>query len=203
MALAPRLMGQRAALADQFNLPAIAQFALCQAAGPRDITTLPEWEIEQAIQGDVSLPGWDYQADTRKHLAYLKVFFDCQTKNYRPNTLWTTAEVPQNVLNQLKELQSHMQIFMSKAELLEALDERSLFDIGVANVWLQHVCKSQVPHGPLLGWGKMKGHELYMHEWRADEKPFLMVRVPGTTYAEYPCGKQALNICKHQCVENL
>jgi hypothetical protein len=190
-ALAPRLTGQRRALADQVSCAAApGHFTLCFAAGPADITTLPEWRIEQALQDDVSLPGWDYQADTQKHLAYLKVFFDCRTKNYQPNSLWQTAQVPTKIMNQVQEVHSHMQIFMTKAHRLDDIDERSMFDLEVAQVWLQHASQSRIPHGPLLGWGKMKGHELYRHEWRADEKPFLMARIPGTPYEESLHGKQ-------------
>lgn len=186
VALAPRLTVQRKALADQVNRASAGacQFTLCNSAGPQDMTTLPDWRIEQALQNDASLPGWDYQADTQKHLAYLKVYFDCRTKNYLPNSMWSTAQVPKRILSLVQEVQEHMQIFMSKAENLETLDERSIFDLEVAQVWLQHAASSRIPHGPLLGWAKMKGHELYTHEWRANEKPFLMARAPGTPYEE-------------------
>jgi hypothetical protein len=64
------------------------------------------------------------------------------------------------------------------------LSEHSRFDVEVAWTWLKLAGQGKVAHGPLLGWGKMKGHEFYMHEWQATEPPFLMVREIGKTYRE-------------------
>ena len=87
-------------------------------------------------------------------------------------------------MQKLEDLSEHMKLFLANERLLQTLSEASRYDIQVANVWVESLCNKKVPHGPLLGWGKMKGHELYMHEWAATEKPFLMVRVPGSTYKE-------------------
>jgi hypothetical protein len=166
ISLAPGLSAQRAGLATvSDSLSSTPQFALCLASGQQDITTLPDWQIENALREDISLPGWDYKADPQKHLAYMKVFFDCRTMNYRPRSLWENAKTPPATLRLCRELREHMDLFLANHTLLQSLSESSKFDVQVAHVWLQHVCQNKVPHGPLLGWGKMQGHELYMHEW--------------------------------------
>ena len=183
--LAPEMIRQRMALATvSGRLASGLQFALCQANGQQDITTMTESAVERALRERKPLPGWDYKADPKEHLAYLKVFFDVTNMNYRTGTLWDTAEVPKKTMVKLEELAAHMKLFLANDMLLQSLGEHARYDLQVANVWLNHVLQNKVPHGPLLGWGLMQEHELYEHEYAAGQKPFLMVRNENQTWNE-------------------
>ncbi|CAJ1409692.1 unnamed protein product [Effrenium voratum] len=66
------------------------------------------------------------------------------------------------------------------------LSEQSQYDMQVTSAWCRHLGRGIVPHGPLLGWARLMGHELYYHIFSQDQPPFLMAKVPGLTYQEYP-----------------
>lgn len=194
--LAPELIQQRMALATvSGRLASGLQFALCQADGQQDITTMTESVVERALRERRPLPGWDYKGDPKEHLAYLKVFFDVKNMNYRAGTLWDTAEVPKKIMVKLEELGEHMKLFLANDVLLQSLGERARYDLQVANVWLNHVLQNKVPHGPLLGWGLMREHELYEHEHAAGQKPFLMVRSANQTWDEQRSWHLVTNLC--------
>lgn len=182
--LAQPLVQHRSSLKAIKRGPASTHFALCQAVGEQDLTTIPDFQIEEALRQDIPLPGWDYKADPRKHLAYMKIYFDCVTMAYKTSSIWSTGKVPSRVSVKVRDLLSHMELFMSKTELVNSLSEHSRFDLEVAWAWLKLASQDKVAHGPLLGWGKMQGHEFYMHEWDAEEPSFLMVREVGKTYKE-------------------
>ena len=194
--LAPEMIRQRMALATvSGRLASGLQFALCQANGQQDITTMTESAVERALRERKPLPGWDYKADPKEHLAYLKVFFDVTNMNYRTGTLWDTAEVPKKTMVKLERLAEHMKLFLANDVLLQSLGERARYDLQVANVWLNHVLQNKVPHGPLLGWGLMQEHELYEHEHAAGQKPFLMVRNENQTWNEQCSWHLVINLC--------
>ena len=64
------------------------------------------------------------------------------------------------------------------------LSEQSQYDMQVTSAWCRHLGRGIVPHGPLLGWARVMGHELYYHIFSQDQPPFLMAKVPGLTYQE-------------------
>ena len=80
--------------------------------------------------------------------------------------------------------------------------DQTRFNIQVMHTWIQHGLANQLMHGPLLGWAKMKGHDLYME--KQDGLEFCMSRVQGLRFEQYPFKDHGLDIChamKHLLIQ--
>lgn len=148
-----------------------------------DITALPMHEIEQALLKGKPLPGWNAQGNVQKDLAYVKIFYSARLQNYHPDSLWPPVTFDKEASRLVRELGEQLQRLQGSEA---RLSEQSLYDIQVIKTWVHYTKQGIVPHGPLLGWARMMGHELYFHVYAEDQPPFLMARVPSLQYCECP-----------------
>ncbi len=157
-----------------------------------DICSMPETSILDNMMRGAELLDWDYDADPRKHLTYLKIFFDRSTMDYLPGTLWASADWPDDIWAMIEELHREFATINAKPHVLEGLSPESTFDFLVMRAWTSKAHSCIIAHGPLLGNGKMKGHELYEEKGQGD--PFIMARVPGKE-SEYPFYEHGRDLC--------
>ncbi|CAJ1425824.1 unnamed protein product [Effrenium voratum] len=158
-----------------------------------DITALPMHEIEQALLKGKPLPGWNAQGNVQKDLAYVKIFYSARLQNYHPDSLWPPVTFDKEASRLVRELGEQLQRLQGSEA---RLSEQSLYDIQVIKTWVHYTKQGIVPHGPLLGWARMMGHELYFHVYAEDQPPFLMARVPSLQYCEYPFLDHTKDICE-------
>ena len=165
-----------------------------------DVTSMTDDELVRRLMNDESIPGWDLKQDTQVSLVYLKVFFNPRTMDYHPNTTWF-FQWPADVRAMMDELNTQL-VQLKSSSSFKAFAVETRFNIQMIHNWIQHGIKGELMHGPLLGWAKMKGHDLYMA--KQDGLTFCMARVPGLSFEEYPFGDHGLDICiaiKHLLVQ--
>ncbi|CAJ1422297.1 unnamed protein product [Effrenium voratum] len=158
-----------------------------------DLTTMPVNEIERRLMQGAEIPGWSGHGNPQRELGYLKLFFSARTMAYHAETLWPATE-PDAETRRLVQQLSEQLALMSRHGDFNGLSEQSNFDMKVVATWTRHMMSGVVPHGPLLGHARMMKHELYYHLWSEDQPPFLMARVPGLAYAQYPFFAHAKDI---------
>ncbi|CAJ1436033.1 unnamed protein product [Effrenium voratum] len=146
---------------------AAGKMAALAGAGPTldsagtdlDMTTMAVAEIEKKlVQGD-PLPGWPGSGHPQK------------------------VEVDPETARLVKMLAEQLALMEKNGDFMK-LSEQSQYDMQVTSAWCRHLGRGIVPHGPLLGWARLMGHELYYHIFSQDQPPFLMAKVPGLTYQE-------------------
>ncbi|CAE7428665.1 unnamed protein product [Symbiodinium sp. CCMP2592] len=142
----------------------------------QDITSMPTSQVEHILQSGGTLPGWDPHGDPVKDLGYVKIFYSAATNNYDPATLWPTCTLETGLKTKLIDLRDQYVAMHNDGSML-SLSPESQYDLSVLEVWCRHLYKGVVPHGPLLGWARMNGHELYYHIYGENNPPFLMVPV--------------------------
>ena len=150
-----------------------------------DITSMNTSHLERVLHTGGQLPGWNQAGDPTKDLAYVKIFFQAKIMNYDGATLWPATTLEASLRPQLQDLVKQF-ANMHRDGSMVSLPAQSQYDLKVIEVWTQHMCGGVVPHGPLLGWARMQGHELYYHVYSENIAPFLMARVPGGTYNTHP-----------------
>ena len=149
-----------------------------------DISTMSVSEVERHLKTGEDLPGWNGRGHPQKDLGYIKIFFNATTMQYHPETLWPKLQsLDPETARGVKMLDEQL-VLMRKHGDFEKLSEESAYDLAVIQCWVKHLQQGVVPHGPLLGWAKLKGHELYYHLFNPDEPPFLMARIPNTPYSQ-------------------
>ena len=186
--LSPDLMALQTKRAAMVQVAAVASpQPRIDAAGEDevDITSMSSSQVEKALQGGGVLPGWNQKGDPTKDLAYVKIFFQAKLMGYDPATLWPPTGIETSLKPLLEELKKQFES-LHREGTLNTLPAQSQYDLRVIEVWYQHMMNGVVPHGPMLGWAKMQGHELYYHVYGENISPFLMARLPGKTYNEHP-----------------
>ena len=181
------LSEERSALAVSTTTQAVTAFALDYSEGAEDMTTLQPVVQENALWQNQPLPGFRYQSNPQEHLAYLKIFFDPRNLCYDPNTVWERMPIPWDLALAVGEVEKNMQMLKCQPAILRQLSRRSAFDLKVALEWVEALAQRSVPHGPLLGWGKMMGHQFYQQPFEpSSHKTFIMVKAPDRDYNKQP-----------------
>ncbi|CAE7558053.1 unnamed protein product [Symbiodinium sp. CCMP2592] len=148
----------------------------------QDITSMPTSQVEHILQSGGTLPGWDPHGDPVKDLGYVKIFYSAAISNYDPATLWPTCTLESGLKTKLIDLRDQYVAMHNDGSML-SLSAESQYDLSVLEVWCRQLYKGVVPHGPLLGWARMNGHELYYHIYGENNPPFLMARYPFFRHA--------------------
>ena len=110
---------------------------------------------------------------------------------YHENTTWEYTFGSQ-ATQLIEELDVQLQCATSPL-VWKSLSEPTRGKVEVSTAWVKLGMVGELAHGPLLGWAKIRGHELFKERHGTHE--FINVRIPGLTWEEYPFHHHVLEVC--------